>query len=142
MYFQIGNLFLGAGPGGAPLSDDDPNPGPKSTDWHLVNVVKVKEIPGKGQKFKTIRTSNFTLWECTLVVRSITADRYNRLKILSILGGPFKTMSNHGLYNMYIVDASISHAENDKEPPMKEQSGNKEQLNVATWTLKLQEAND
>jgi hypothetical protein len=42
---------------------------------------------------------------------------------------------------MYIVDCSITHDENDKEKPLKETSTG-EDLNVATWSIKLLEAND
>ncbi|MHB8120468.1 MAG: hypothetical protein ACYDHX_17415 [Methanothrix sp.] len=142
MYFKIGTLYLGANQDGSTLSDDDPNPGPLSTNWHKVNIVEVKKIPGRGQEFKTIRTSDKTLWECTLVVRSITDERYQRLKLLCDLGGPFPTLSNHGLYPLYIIDGSVDKTDKDKEKPLKETSGNKESLNVATWTLKLQEAKD
>jgi hypothetical protein len=42
---------------------------------------------------------------------------------------------------MYILDRSIDHSENDKEPPLTEtQTG--ETLNVATWTIGLLEAWD
>ena len=137
MFFQIGWLVLGD------PSDLEVNPGPKNAVWHKVNVVVVKEIPGKEQKFKTIRTSDKTLWECDLTVRSITDGQYRRLKTLFDQGGPFKVVCNHcpGGLNMYLVDCSITHDENDKEPPLTEtQTG--AIANVATWQIKLQEAND
>jgi len=137
MIFKIGWLTLGD------PSEEEVNPGPMNAVWHKVNVVVVKEIPGKDQKFKTIRTSDKTLWECDLTVRSITNKQYRQLKLLYEACGPFKVISNHspdGL-NMYLVDCSITHDENDKEPPLTEtQTG--ETLNVATWQIKLQEAND
>jgi hypothetical protein len=137
MVFQIGWMVLGD------PSELEHNPGPKNAVWHMVNVVVVKEIPGKGQKYKTIRTSDKTLWECDLTVRSITDGRYRALKILCEQGGPFKVVSNHtpaGL-NMYIVDCSITHDEKDKEPPLTETETG-DILNVATWQIKLLEAND
>jgi hypothetical protein len=135
MQFQIGTMVLGD------PSELEVNPGPKNAVWHRVNVVVVKQIPGKGKKFITIRTSDQTLWECDLTVRSVTDNRYQWLKILCELGGPFQVVSNHGRLNMYIVDSSITHGEQDKEPPLKETSTG-DLLNVATWQIKLQEAND
>jgi hypothetical protein len=134
MKFQIGWLTLGDNP-------DGPDPGPKNAVWHKVNAVVVKQIPGKGKKFITIRTSDKTLYECDLTVRSITDDRYQDLKLLCEQGGPFNTVSNHGTLNMYIVDWSITHDEKDKEPPLTETETG-DLLNTATWVLKLQEAND
>jgi hypothetical protein len=138
--FQIGNILLGD-------NQDGPDPGPKNAVWHIVNVVAVKQIPGKGKKFKTIRTSDKcapttgTLWECDLTVRSVTDERYLQLKEKCEDGGPFLVVCNHGRLNMYIVDATITHDEKDKEPPMKETDGGF-LLNTATWQIKLQEAND
>lgn len=134
MKFQIGWLTLGDNP-------DGPDPGPKNAVWHKINVVAVKQIPGKGKKFITIRTSDKTLDECDLTVRSITDNRYQDLKLLCDQGGPFQVVCNHGTLNMYIVDRSITHDEKDKEPPLKE-TETKDVLNVATWAIKLQEAND
>lgn len=149
MNFIIGNLVLGAPPKPGIFSDGsklDPgtgiaDPGPKNSVWHRVNIVEVKQIPGKGKKFKTIRTSDGTLWECDLTVRSITDIRYQALKIKCEDGGPFDVICNHGKLPMYIVDCSITHDENDKEKPLKETSTG-EDLNVATWSIKLLEAND
>lgn len=145
MIFQIGDLALGA-PAHAGIFGDGStletiDPGPKNAQWHRVNIVQVKQIPGKGKKFITIRTSDKTLWECDLTVRSVTDDRYKELKNVCEAGGPFVVNCNHGILNMYIVDFGISHDENDKEPPLKETSTG-QLLNVATWVLKLQESND
>lgn len=139
MDFTIGGLTLG--------SEDGPDPGPKSTTWHLAHIVEVKQIPGKGKKFITVRTSDKyskstgPLWECDLVIRSVTDDFYQQLKSICENGGPFLVKCNHGIFNMYIVDVSIQHDENDKEPPQKELE-TKEDLNVATWTIKLLGAYD
>ncbi len=134
MKFQIGWLTLGE-------NAEGPDPGPRDATWHKANVVVVKQIPGKGKKFITERTSDITLDECDLVVRSITATRYSQLKLLCDMGGPYRVMCNHGVLNMYIVDRSINHSENDKEPPQKTDDDS-DLLNVATWTIKLQEAYD
>ena len=140
MIFKIGTLSLGENP-------DGPDPGPKNADWHMVHVVEVKQIPGKGKKFITVRTSDkYThttgpLYECDLTVRSISDRRYKDLKILCEDGGPFDVNCNHGLLKMCIIDFSINHAENDKEPPLKTDDG-ADSLNVATWVIKLQEAFD
>jgi len=140
MIFQIGTLALGA-------EKDGPNPGPKNAAWHMVHIVAVKQIPGKGKKFITVRTSDkYTpttgpLYECDLTVRSISDTRYKALKALCEDGGPFDVNCNHGILKMYIIDFSINHAENDKEPPLKIDDGT-DSLNVATWTIKLQEAFD
>ncbi|MFA5380155.1 MAG: hypothetical protein WC455_30620 [Dehalococcoidia bacterium] len=137
MIFQIGYLILGDD------AEDEHNPGPKSARWTKTNVVVEKPIPGKGNKTITIRTSDMVLDHCELVVRSITNDRYKQLKILCDECGPFKVKCNHcpdGL-NMYIVGRTIDHAENDKEPPLRETETN-EMLNVATWTISLCEAWD
>jgi len=138
MIFVIGWLKLGTG------EENDPNPGPKNAEWHRVNVVKVKEIPGKGKKYITVRTSDKTLDECTLTVRSITEDRYTQLKMLCDDGGPYKVMCNHGTLWMYITDRRITHTESDKEIPLQEilPDGSRKNLNVATWTIQLLEAND
>jgi hypothetical protein len=140
MIFKIGTLSLGENP-------DGPDPGPKNADWHMAHVVEVKPIPGKGKKFITVRTSDKhtpttgPLYECDLTVRSISDQRYKDLKILCEDGGPFEVSCNHGLLKMYIIDFSINHAENDKEPPLKIDDGT-DSLNVATWTIKLQEVFD
>ena len=142
MDFLIGGLPIG------PWSEQDTNPGPKSTTWHLAHIVEIKQIPGKGKKFITVRTSDKyvkgstgTLWECDLVVRSITNDVYKYLRTLCEDGGPYEVKCSHGIFNMYIVDVSVQKDENDKELPLTEtETGN--QLNVATWTIKLQEAYD
>lgn len=133
MKFQIGSLILNDDP-------DGPDPGPKNAEWHLANSVEVKQIPGKDKKSITVRTSDRTLWECTLTVRSITDRRYMDLKHLVEDGGPFEVLCNHGHMRMYIVDATITHDEKDKEKPLKAENG--ADLNVATWVLRLQEAND
>ena len=133
MTFKIGTLVLG--------NDDGPNPGPKNAQWHRINVVEVKQVPGKEKKFITVRTSDVTLYECDLTVRSITDDRYHELKNLCEQGGPFEVVCNHGNLNMYIVDWTITHDENDKESPLKEESTG-DDLNVATWQIRLQEAFD
>jgi len=146
MNFQIGDVILG--------SPDGPDPGPKDATWHLAHVVEVKQIPGKGKKFITVRTSDAyspttgPLWECDLTIRSITMKQYAILKTLCELGGPFMVKCNHGNLKMYIVDCSINHGENDKEFPLKVDPGlygpgtDADYLNVATWTIKLQEAHD
>ena len=150
MYFQIGWLTLGKA--------GDVDPGPKNADWHKVNVVVKEEIPGKGKKTVTIRTSDGTLDECTLTVRTVTDTRYKLLKLLCDQGGPFEVVCNHGTLWMYIIDRNINHTENDKEKPLVETdtsgessesvgSGNSSQddrakLNVSTWTIQLLEAND
>lgn len=131
--FKIGDLNLGEDPEG-------PDPGPKNAEWHLANSVEVKQIPGKEKRSITIRTSDRVLWECTLTVRSITDRRYIDLKHLVEDGGPFVVICNHGRLRMYIVDATITHDEKDKEKPLTTEDG--EPLNVATWVLRLQEAND
>lgn len=139
MDFTIGGMTLG--------DKDGPDPGPKSTTWHLAHIVEVKQIPGKGKKFITVRTSDKysgrtgTLWECDLVIRSITDGFYRQLMALCEDGGPFKVKCNHGIFNMYIVDVSVQHDENDKEMPLTD-TETEEDLNVATWTIKLQEAYD
>jgi hypothetical protein len=135
MDFRIGDLILGSS------SELEANPGPKNAVWHRVNVVVVKQIPGTGKKFITIRTSDVTLWECDLTVRSITDIRYLQLKDKCEQCGPFQVVCNHGRLNMYIVDCSITHDEKDKEPPLKETETG-QYLNVATWQIKLQEARD
>ncbi|OPY54699.1 MAG: hypothetical protein A4E48_00278 [Methanosaeta sp. PtaU1.Bin060] len=131
MIFQIGNLMLGA---------EGPDPGPKMAEWKRTNKVVVKEIPGKGKHWITERTSDITLWSCTLTVRSITDSRYKELKELIEDGGPFKVVCNHGSFTMYVIGDGPVHEENDKEPPLKHENG--DYLNVATWTLQLQEAYD
>ena len=138
MIFQIGWLVMGDD------DEDDPNPGPKNADWHKVNIVKVEQIPGKGKKFVTVRTSDGTLDECTLTVRSITYERYHELRRLCDYGGPYQVLCNHGTLWMYIVDRNINHSENDKEAPLVErmENGQEYDLNVATWTIQLLEAND
>lgn len=145
MEFTVGGKNLGAW-SSSNGKTEDPNPGPKSTNWHLAHIVEVKQIPGKGKKFITVRTSDKysnttgTLWECDLVIRSITDSFYRYLKTLCEDGGPYEVKCNHGILKMYIVDVSIQHDENDKEMPLKADNG--ENLNVATWTIKLQEAFD
>lgn len=134
MKFQIGWLTMGDDP-------SEPDPGPKNAQWHKINVVEVKQIPGKGKKFITVRTSDGTLDECDLTVRSVTKKRYSDLKQLCDQGGPFKVICNHGILDMYIVERTITHDEKDKEPPLREEDGG-ELLNVATWQIRLQEAND
>ncbi|MFA5458000.1 MAG: hypothetical protein WC261_10260 [Synergistaceae bacterium] len=137
MIFKIGWLTLGDS------AEEEVNPGPMHARWTKTNVVVEKPIPGKGNKTITIRTSDMVLDHCELTVRSITNDRYKQLKHLCDECGPFKVVCNHvpdGL-NMYILDRSIDHSENDKEPPLTEtQTG--ETLNVATWTISLLEAWD
>ena len=147
MDFTIGGKNLGAW-SSSNGKTENPNPGPKSTSWHLAHVIEIKQIPGKGKKFITVRTSDKyikdstgTLWECDLVIRSITDDAYQFYKSLCEEGGPFEVKCNHGTLNMYIVDVSIQHDENDKEKPLTEIATG-EYLNVATWTIKLQEAHD
>lgn len=131
----VGALILGG-------NVDGPDPGPKNAVWHKVNVVVVKQIPGKGKKFITIRTSDKTLWECDLTVRSITNNRYLQLLSKCEDGGPFPITCNHcSDLPMYITDFSITHDEKDKEPPLKETDGGYT-LNTATWQIKFQEAND
>jgi hypothetical protein len=132
--FQIGWLTLGG-------DDNGPDPGPKNADWHKVNIVEVKQIPGKGKRFITQRTSDKVLDECTLTVRSVSNTRYMALKLLCEMGGPYRVVCNHGILNMYITDRSINHSENDKEAPLKTDDGS-DYLNTATWTITLQEAND
>ena len=140
MIFQIGTLTLGADP-------DGPDPGPKDAKWHMAHVVEVKQIPGKGKKFITIRTSDkYTpstgpLYECDLTVRSVSDKRYKELKALCEDGGPFNVNCNHGILKMNIIDFSIDHGENDKEAPLKIDVGS-DFMNVATWTIKLQEVFD
>lgn len=148
MLFKIGWLTL------TPLTDDEINPGPKNAEWHRATIVNVEQIPGKGKKFVTVRTSDKntdttgTLEECTLTIRSITNIRYENLKMLCDDGGPFKVLSNHGTYWMYITDRRLTHTESDKEPPQKEAIEGVSDSNVgpesnhATWTITLLEAND
>jgi len=134
--FIIGGLELG--------KDDDINPGPKHAEWRKTNVVNVKEITGKGKKTVTVRTSDQTLEECTLTIRSITNERYRQLLNLCDHGGPYEVLSNHGAMWMYIIDRSINHSDQDKEPPLTEilESGEEVELNVATWTIQLLEAHN
>ncbi len=134
MKFQIGDVVLGETP-------DGPDPGPKSSDWHKVNVVQVKQIPGKGKKFITVRTSDGVLWECDLVVRSISNQRYTALRNLVDDGGPFQVVSAHGKYEMYLIDGNAHKKDGEAEPPLKTDD-EKDESNVAEWTLKLLEAND
>ena len=134
MKFQIGWLTLGG-------EDDGPDPGPQSDEWKKTNIVEVKQIPGKGKRFITIRTSDKVLWVCTLTVRSISNTRYMALKLLCEMGGPYQVVCHHGMHKMYIADFEASHDENDKEAPLKIDDGS-DFLNVATWTITLQEAND
>jgi len=148
MIFQIGWLVL------TPESDDECDPGPKNAEWHRVNVVNVEQIPGKGKKFVTVRTSDKntettgTLEECTLTVRSVTNVRYQKLKMLCDDGGPYKVWCNHGTYWMYITDRRVTHTEQDKELPLREgieglSTSNLRPLsNHATWVITLLEAND
>jgi len=129
-----------------PMSDYEADPGPKNQAWHKVNVVKVEAIPGAGKEWVTIRTSDKTLWDLTLTIRSVTQKRYQLLKMLCEMGGPYLLDCAHGRYWMYIVDFNIAKDENDKEPPLTEKVGiegaGSMELNVATWTIKLQEEND
>jgi len=134
MKFQIGWLTLGG-------EDDSPDPGPKNDKWNKTNIVEVKQIPGKGKRFITIRTSDKVLWTCNLTVRSVSNTRYMALKLLCEMGGPYQVICHHGMYKMYITDFEASHDENDKEGPLKTDDGS-DFLNVATWTITLQEAND
>jgi len=134
--FIIGGLELG--------KDDDINPGPKNAEWHKTNIVKIEQIPGKGRKFVTVRTSDKTLEGCTLTIRSITNERYRQLLKICDQGGPFEVISNHGSMLMHIIDRTIRHSDQDKEPPLTEilENGEEVELNVATWTIQLLEAND
>lgn len=132
MRFSIGPFHFGG-------LDDEPDPGPKESIWHKVNVVQVEQIPGKGKRFKTIRTSDGTLWECDLTIRSITDIRYKELKFLVDDGGPFMVICYHGKLPMYIIDGTATHGDGDKEAPLKERGYD---TIVATWQLKLLEAND
>ncbi len=115
MDFVIGDLVLGSG---------SYDPGPKNAEWKLVNNIEIKEIPGRGKKFITVRTSDKRtantgpLWECTLTVRSITDNRYQQLRAKCEDGGPFLVISNHGTLNMYIEEGDVTHGESDKEPPL------------------------
>jgi len=148
MIFQIGPLRLD------PATDDEINPGPKNAEWHRVNVVNVEQIPGKGKKFVTVRTSDKntpttgTLEECTLTVRSVTNIRYIRLLMLCDDGGPYKVVCAHGTYWMYITDRRVTHTEQDKEPPLREAIEGVSANNLgpeshhATWVITLLEAND
>jgi hypothetical protein len=143
MVFKIGWLNL-----------NDPtgiDRGPKSAEWNLEHVIEVKEIPGSGKKFKTVRTSDKysattgPLWTCDVVIRCVTNKRYKELKILCEDGGPFFVNSNHGGLPMYIVSCTVSHGENDKEPTSHEYNDDGSDgpaSNHATWTLKLREASD
>jgi hypothetical protein len=137
--FQIGSVVLEETPQG--------DPGPKSSEWHLVNIVQVKQIPGKGKKFITVRTSDRyspatgVLWECDLVVRSISNTRYMLLKALVEDGGPFMTVSAHGNYRMYVTEGHPKKKDGEGEPPLRTDDDTDE-LNVAEWTLKLLEAYD
>jgi len=138
-FFIIGPYVLG------PASEDNPDPGPKNQQWHKVNIVKVEQIPGAGKQWVTIRTSDKTLWECTLTIRSVSDLRYTQLKMLCEMGGPYKVICAHGTYWMYVVDFTAVKDENDKEMPLTEKVGEEGipiPLNVATWTIKLQEEND
>lgn len=134
MKFQIGWLVLGE-------NADGPDPGPKSDIWKKTNIVEVKQIPGKGKRFITVRTSDKVLWTCTLTVRSISNNRYMMLKLLCEQGGPYEVRCHHGIHKMYITDFEADHDENDKEAPSKTDDES-DFLNVATWTITLQEAND
>jgi len=65
--------------------------------------------------------------------------------MLCEMGGPYKVICAHGTYWMYIVDFTINKDENDKESPLTEKVGEGDiplPLNVATWTIRLQEEND
>jgi hypothetical protein len=125
--------------------------GPKSTEWNLEHVIEVEEIPGRGKKFKTVRTSDkYTattgpLWICDVVIRCVTNLRYKQLVTLCEEGGPFQVVSSHKNLPMYIVSCSVSHGENDKEPTLHEYNDDGSEgpeSNHATWTLKLREAHD
>jgi hypothetical protein len=148
MIFWIGDLALGAPSEAGVFSDGSKvdasagiiDPGPKNAVWHKANIVEVKQIPGKGKKFITVRTSDGVLWECDLTVRSVTDTRYKALKAKIDDGGPFEIKCNHGKLIMYIIDGTVTHDEGDKEPPLKADNG--DNLNVGTWSLKLLEAND
>jgi hypothetical protein len=148
MIFWIGNLALGAPSGPGILSDGSKidasmgviDPGPKNAVWHKANIVEIKQIPGKGKTFKTVRTSDGVLWECDLTVRCITDTRFKDIKNKVDDGGPFEIKCNFGMLNMYLIDGTFTHDENDKEAPLKADNG--DFLNVGTWTLKLLEAND
>jgi len=142
--FKIGWLPL------TPLNDDSPDPGPKNAEWHRTNIVNVEQIPGKGKKFVTVRTSDKntpttgTLEECTLTIRSVTNTRYEQLLRLCDDGGPYKVFCAHGTYWMYIIDRRITHTESDKEPPLREEleNGTRPESHHATWTIQLLEAYD
>lgn len=148
MIFQIGWLRLD------PETDDEINPGPKNAEWHRATIVAVEQIPGKGKKFVTVRTSDKntdktgTLEECTLTIRSVTDIRYQMLKMLCDDGGPYKVLCAHGTYWMYIIDRRITHTEQDKEPPLREAIEGVSESNLgpeshhATWTIQLLEAHD
>ena len=148
MIFQIGKLRLD------PATDDEINPGPKNVEWHRVSVVNVEQIPGKGKKWVTVRTSDVntdttgSLEECTLTIKSVTEIRYIRLHMLCDDGGPFKVRSSHGTFWMYITDRRVTQTESDKEPPIKEAIEGLSESNLgpeshhATWVITLLEAND
>lgn len=137
-HFQIDGKSLGG-------YADEPNPGPKQRVWHKGNIVEIKQIPGKGKKFVTVRTSDKvpygTLWELELTIRSVTTVRYEFLKGLIEDGGPFEIFDpGHGQYEMYCVDGQPTKKEGDSDPPVTDDDGN--ELNVAEWVLKFVEAND
>jgi len=132
-----GNLVVNLG--GALLSSGDP--GPKSTDWHKANIVEVKQIPGKGKKFITIRTSDGVLWECDITVRSISQTRYVQFRNLVDDGGPFMIKSAHGNYKMYLIDGNVHKGEGEGELETGTDDG-VDLENVGDWTLKFLEAND
>lgn len=136
MDFQIGWLNLTEG--------DGPDGGPKSAVWSKdTATVIVEEIPGKGKKDVTVRTSDGKLDACALTVRSITRERYRQLKLLCDYGGPYKVICNHGSLWMYLTHREITHTDSDKEFPLREEGADdRPELNVATWSINMQEAND
>lgn len=145
--FQIDGKPLGG-------TADEPNPGPKQRVWHKSNIVEIKQIPGKGKRFVTVRTSDKssqttgTLWELELTIRSVTAARYEFLLKLIDDGGPFTILDPlHGQHEMYCIDGQSSKKEGDADPPIAEETNTilgmtEQEMGVADWVLKFVEAND
>jgi len=127
---------------------DGPDSKYKTAEWHKTNVVVVKQIPGKGKKFITIRTSDKTLWECTFVQRCISSERFDWCKDLVERGGPFEVTSAFGTYSMYCIDGAFKQDEGFPEPPMtihmlsSEGGDMSYEAFIGTWTLKFLEEND
>lgn len=125
-------------------SDLGPDINPISINWKKTNRVETKEIPGKGHKDVTQRTSDKTLWICTLSLRSHKDERYNFFKKITDECGPFMVQSPHGDMEMYVIDGDATNKPGEGMPPKKDYTpgGGQYTLYVADWQIVLKEKND